>query len=656
MRKVHAILASVGVLLAVLVACGGGSGSSTSTGGTGGTGGGGGSAGLPTQSAGPAQTVNGLVTDLGTGARLGAVTVSGGGQTTTTAADGSFALTGIGAATLTFTKDGYALSYATVNATSAADVLVMRLKQQPGSTAYDTTTSATLSQKTEAGPYALILSPNSLDTTDTNITVSITPLDPTQEREALPGSLVSGGTSPALLLPVTFAEFTLLDSAGGRVNLKASASAIVELPIPPGLRASYPLGTKVHCYSYNPLTGKWEDFVEGTVQVSSVDGLSPVLAASIRHFSWYGAAPEGNKCRDVYLKVVSAVDGRPLGNARVEASPGTTAYTDADGNAHVIAEVTAGSTYTAYQTGFDLDGSLTGIPGAKYIEFGKVADDELVGLVSRPCTGVTTGAGSGLSHALSAGGSTSGLSNALAVGDSAGTPLTIKVGVVKNLLYDVTAALTAGAPPLGGSVTAFLQSGPPAPDGTLQSPMAASGAKLYLKQAGGALTPLTEVTAGSGVYQATGLNISPGVAYTLQIDADGNGSIDGLSTIFAVGAVSWTNPVDGATVSGNQLTASWTDAGSGVAGYAPVYIANLLGTASQDFASYVGTDRSFLVQSAVNPAQGLVAGSYSGSLIAFSGWQSTSGGLAPLSNNVSGANVTGHFTSLSTGNITFTVR
>ena len=59
------------------------------------------------------------------------------------------------------------------------------------------------------------------------------------------------------------------------------------------------------------------------MQLSTVDGTSPVLAASVRHFSWYGGAPEGNNCVDVYVKVVSAVDGTPLGNARVEASPGT---------------------------------------------------------------------------------------------------------------------------------------------------------------------------------------------------------------------------------------------------------------------------------------------------------------------------------------------
>jgi hypothetical protein len=119
----------------------------------------------------------------------------------------------------------------------------------------------------------------------------------------------------------TFAEFTLRDTAGNRVNLKAAASATVELPIPPPLRSTYPAGKKIHCYAYDPATGKWEGFVEGTVQTSSVDGTSPVLAAAIRHFSWYGAAPLGSDCADIYVSVVSAVDGKPLPNARVEVTP-----------------------------------------------------------------------------------------------------------------------------------------------------------------------------------------------------------------------------------------------------------------------------------------------------------------------------------------------
>ncbi len=627
-------------LVIAMVACGGGGGgSSTSSSGTG--------TAVP---AGPAQTVNGRVTELSTGLRLSGVTVTGGGQSATTDANGDFTLTNLPSATptttLTFDKSGYALGYTSVNATNGADAVVMRLKQQPAGQTYDTGTAATISQVTAAGPYALILSPNSLDTTDPQVTISITPLDPTTEKDALPGSLVAGGLSPSLLLPVTFAEFSLFDSTNHRVNLRSSASAIVELPIPLALRAMYPLGTTIHCYSYSPITGKWEDFVVGEVKLSSVDNTSLVLAASIRHFSWYGAAPVGDKCVDVTVKVVSAVDGRPLGNARVEASPGTTTYTDADGWATVVATPTAD--YTAYQTGFDIDGSLTGIPGAKYIEFGKIEED-LTGLTPRPCS--VTGASGGVSPA-------SARAHALAVGSSKTDPLVIKVGALTNLLYEVKAQMLVLGPG-GGIVSASLRGGVPGANGDLTTLADISGGKIYVADSNGARTPLSEIPNSPGSYATStqGITLVPGNAYTLLIDADGNGSIDGSATAYAVGAPTWVTPTNGSTVTAAGFTASWSDSAAGVAGYAPVYVVQLISTGNQDFASYTGTDLQFVAKSAINSSLDLAPGSYTGNLLAFSGWQAGFLNGVQLPNNVSGANVTGSFGSASIASqITFNVQ
>jgi hypothetical protein len=620
--KLGGILAAAACLALVACSSGGGKGG-------GGGGGGGGQA--------PPGTVNGMVTDIGTGARLEGVTVSG-AAIATTDSKGEFTLTGVpaGSVILSFTKAGYAPGYTSVNATTAGDALLVRLKKQPGPQPYVPTAATTISQTTEAGPYALILAGNSLDTAAASVAVSITPLDPSKEREALPGSLVAGGASPSVLLPVTFAEFTLLDGAGNRVNLKSSASATVELPIPPSLRSAYPEGTKIHCYAYAPATGKWDDFVEGTVQKSSVDGTSPVLAAAIRHFSWYGGAPQGTNCADVYVHVVSAVDGRPLGNARVEASPGTTSYTDASGDAVVVAGIgNTSSTFTAYQTGFDVDGSLTGIPGAKYIEFGKVEED-LVGLVPRSCTG----AGSVLP----------------AVAGAPGDRLVIRVGVVKNLLYDAFAILSAAS---GGSVTVFLQQGVPGPSGELDNPLPATGAKIYLADAAGTSGLLTD--AGSGTYYLLGGSpaVTAGKQYTLSIDADGNGSIDGSATAFAVGELAWVNPTDGATVAGAGLDVSWSDSGTASAGpaYAPVYQVTLAEGSGADFASYIGTDRHFAAESSLTPGAPLAPGTYTGNLVGFSGAYSAGGGFQ-LPNNITGSNVTGVFFSVgsSAAGITFTVQ
>jgi len=592
-------------------------------------------------------TVYGIVTDIGTGAGIPGVMVTGGGKTATTDAQGTFALSGLsaGQANLTINNSDYAPGFATVQVGDTTQPVLSQLKKQGSPQSYNASSGATLSQTTEAGPYAVVLPPNSMDTSDTNLTVSITPLDPTKEQAALPGNLVSGGTTPSLLVPVTFAEFTIKDSTGKRVNLLPSASAQVELPIPPPLRSAYPMDSKIHCYAFDTTTGKWEDFVEGTVKVSSVDGTSPVLAASVRHFSWYGGAPEGNNCVDVYVKVVSAVDGKPLGNARVEASPGTVAYTDADGNALVRSAIgNTPSTYTAYQTGLDVDGSLTGMKGAKYIEFGKVEED-LVGLVQKPCTGDP--------------GPTPGQSGVPGAQDK---PLVLSIGRITGLLYQATAVLSADDNGTPGQVEVILEGGIPDSDGTLTNSMPASGAKITIAEMGGTGAPVTlpEIAAGTGLYLApAGMPITAGKSYLLSIDGDGNGSIDGTGTTYALGKVTWTNPTDGATVASAGFTASWADSGSALGGaaYAPVYEAVITGSAdTTDGASYIGTDRQFLVKSLLTPDTGLMPGTYTGSVIGFSG--ALAGNSSGTTNNITGAGVTGIFYSISgsSDSITFTVQ
>src|SRR5262249_39164853 len=144
---------------------------------------------------------------------------------------------------------------------------------------------------------------------------------------------------------------------------------------------------------------------------------------------------------------------------------------------------------------------------------------------------------------------------------TAANPLVIKIGVVKNVLYRASAVMATGAAGSAGSVTVTLQSGLPGPDGNLMNPVPASGAILTLAPAaGGAAVTLPEIAPGSGFYAtSTSGAIAAGTAYTLQIDGDGNGSIDGAGTAFAVGDLAWTSPATGADVAAAGLMASWSD-------------------------------------------------------------------------------------------------
>lgn len=602
-------------VLVVLVGCGGSSGNNNGNPDAGGN-----------NNNNNSGSVTGVVTDIGTSAPISGAAVSGGGgASATTDARGAFTLTGLasGPVVLSISKNGYAPGYANGTVGANAESVLVRLKAEGTPQTYSTSTAKTLSVTTENGPYAVILPANSVDTTDANITVSVTPLDPTTEAGALPGSLVASNSS--VLLPVTFAEFTLRDSTGKRLNLKSSASATVELPIPAALRSAYPLGSKIHCYSYDSTTGKWADFVDGTVQVSSVDGTSPVLAASIRHFSWYGGAPEGNDCVDVYVKVTSAVDGKPLGNARVEATPGTVAYTDANGVASVRSAVgPTASEFTAYQTGIDVDGSLTGIAGAKYIEFGRV-DVELVGLVTKACS------------EPAAGGQPSGTG-------SSGSPIAIPIGVVKGVYQAFAVLGTSGGQ---GSLTVELVQGVPGPGGELENPVPADGAKIFVSATGGTPVMLTSAGQGTGVYYSPStFAITAGQTYTLTIDGDGNGSIDGSGSAAALGDVAFTNPTEGGNVNSSDFVASWSDSAAGAPGYVPYYEVLISGTGT-DFAFYVGTDRQWTVTSSVTQGAPLDPGDYQASLIGFAGaFTGGQGGIA-VTNNITGVGVTGQFFSVS---------
>jgi len=616
-------------LSVALAACGGGGNSGGGNGG-----GGGGGSGDPDPVV-DSNVVRGIVSDSASGKRLANVTVKAGDKTVTTNAKGEYALD-LPAKTnvvLSFSAAGYAPGFEQTMVDGNADALMITLKKQGDLQAYRADTTRTIVQRTESGPYAVIFKPNTLDTDDLNLRVSVTPLDPTKELSVLPGELILDDVA---LSPLTFAEFTILDSAGNHVNLKPGAEAVVELPIPSSLRGrpEYALGETIHCYSYNPLTGQWEDFVVGTIVRSSVDGVTPVVRATVKHFSWYGAAPEAEECQWFGGRVVSAVDGRPLPNARVEAFPGTVTRSDSNGEFYLVTTKGSNPTIVATRTYTDTTGSVSGMPGAKIIEFGKLDTDflPLVPLVS--CADALKSARTG--------------SVPKAARASAPDDLVIKIGPVGELSYTVQASLNDSAG--GDFVLVMLDMLIPGVEGE-EASEPVEGAKITLIDANGnaqVVPPLEQNGQFLGMYMLSNLDVVPGTRYTLQIDADNNGTIDGSGSVVAVGELAWTSPTEGAVLSRANFTASWSDSASIVDGYSPTYWVYITAkdAGSEAYAAYLGSDRLFLVKQLMDPTLDLPAGEYNAGVYVFNGWAPVGEADFDVINNVTGSTVHGAFYSM----------
>lgn len=576
-------------------------------------------------------SVKGVISDAGNGKRLQDVTISIGDIEVSSDSNGEFEINGLAQQDYVaeIQKANYAHGYSNVTIGSSTDAVVVALKEEGERQDYSADTEATIFEETVNGPYAVIFQADSFDTTDTNLKVSVTPLDPTVEANALPGQLE---TDTAMLVPLTFAEFSIFDTAGNKVNLKDGKEAIVELPIPATLRnlPEYELGKTIHCFSYNPETGQWEDFVVGTIVKSSIDNTTPVVRASIKHFSWYGAAPQSSDCVDIYGQIISSNTGLPLPYARVEAFPGSATTADANGNFRLATAASGLPKITASRTFEDTDGSITGTPGALVIEYGSLADIPLVGLVSRPCSDApgTTPSGSSSTEP-----------------GSIDNPITVSIGSLGTASYEIVAYLTEE------SIIAWIYTNLP---GTDQQGELVTGANIVLTGPNGFSVTLDEFQGLSGYYTA---DVEPeiGQRYNLNIDADNNGTVDGSGFVYITGDIAFTSHNDGDTVSGENLVMSWQDTATTIENadpnYSAMYWVWIYGglnneTFSIDSANYLGTNTNFTVTSSINEGENLQPGSYTATLLSFSGayLPNTGGNFSwGVINNITGSSVNGQF-------------
>jgi hypothetical protein len=381
---------------------------------------------------------------------------------------------------------------------------------------------------------------------------------------------------------------------------------------------------------------------------SSVDGSTPVLSAQIRHFSWYGGAPEVKKQRCARVKVRSALTGAILEGAKVTATPGLSATTNANGSANITVEDGVDVSFTAtrtYPNSYVENGVIITKPDfpGKVIEIGRVTrlPNIWVADPGQPCPKSAAKVEFAPSRQTSEG-------------------VEIVMGLAPDAVYKAFAFLI----PSGFSL--ILNKGIPDEEGNLLNPEPAAGAKIVLSD-GSSSVNLTEVTAG--FYGLPPQNQPPfviqsGKRYTVTIDGDGNGTIDGSGSASAVGNVAFSNLSEGGSYSANGFSASWTDSGTATTGYNVLYQVLVFPKSGQQitsFASYVGSSLSatLLAIDYLNPGspgQPLAAGNYTALLTAFSGGFSGLSGLS-ISDNITGVGVQGQLLSFGSApnlNITLT--
>lgn len=269
-----------GLLSLALVACGGGSGTADD------------GAAATVQAAGHVVDDQGLPLAGATVTVVSARTAAGTDATTSTGADGRFALT-LDAATpavLKVQKTGYASSFraaaaASDNATVADRVLLLPVAS---SQSFDPTQAAVL--RVPGSPARVDLAAGSLVREDGqpisgSPTVALTPIDPSADIGQMPGLMVDAASGvPIESLGALTIEFT--DASGAPLNLASGQTATIRIPATPAAGATLPATFPL--YHLNETTGRWTQEGTATLQTDPATG-DLYYEGTVTHFSTWNA-------------------------------------------------------------------------------------------------------------------------------------------------------------------------------------------------------------------------------------------------------------------------------------------------------------------------------------------------------------------------------
>ncbi|MEO5794656.1 MAG: carboxypeptidase regulatory-like domain-containing protein [Rhodoferax sp.] len=281
--------------------------------------------------------LSGTVLDDATGLGIQGVTVRVGSLTTTSAADGTFRLTGIAASgrtTVVFESSSYAEGARIANVVAEATTDVQaRLVRVAASGDVPVAAGGTVALP--GSPAQVTLPANGVRRADGstptgNITVRITPINPAIDTTLMPGDFLTSGSSGNVPIESFGAmNVTLTDSAGAALNLASGQTATIRIPLA-SRNASVP--STIPLFYFDTSTGLWKQ--EGSATLAG-SGSSAYYEGTVSHFTTWNADQTYNTI--IVHGCLKDAAGVLLANGLV-ASDGidytgtSTVYTDSSGN------------------------------------------------------------------------------------------------------------------------------------------------------------------------------------------------------------------------------------------------------------------------------------------------------------------------------------
>lgn len=151
----------------------------------------------------------------------------------------------------------------------------------------------------------------------TGVRVRVTPIDVTgPEIAAAPGdfSATTTGGDTAQLETFGMAEYQVTDATGAALEIKAGETVGIEILLPADTDLKD--GDVVPAWHFDQATGRWIEEGTGTVKVSSQDATRLAFVADVGHFSWWNC--DKTMETTCVRGVVKNCDGTPAAGADIQ--------------------------------------------------------------------------------------------------------------------------------------------------------------------------------------------------------------------------------------------------------------------------------------------------------------------------------------------------